>query len=169
VREIRKTLASINQSYSFIEGQKRKAFITDLEFQHRTIVERVTKHDPTEALDLLWRFMALANSVFERCDDSSGTIIGIFHSACDDMEWVAEEAKPDPIQLAEKTYHALIENDYGQYDYLIEALTPALGMTGLDHLKQLFNEQLQRPSPNQSEMNQKCPSSKRMGLLSFSA
>lgn len=151
VHEIRKTLASIDQSHSFVDGQKRKAFIADLEFQHRTIVERVAKHDPTEALDLLWRFMALAPSVIERCDDSSGTVIGIFHAVCDNMEWVAEDAKPDPIQLAEKTYRALINNGYGQYDYLIQALIPALGATGLNHLKRLFNEVLERQSPNRSE------------------
>jgi hypothetical protein len=153
VREIRKNLTSIDQSHTFINGEKRKSFIANLEFQHHTIVERVAKHDPAEALDLLWRFMALANSVFELCDDSSGTVISIFHAVCDDLEWVAEAAKPDPIQLAEMVYLALIENDYGQYDYLIEALTLALGAAGLDHLKQLFNELLERPSPNQSEMS----------------
>jgi len=41
----------------------------------------VAKSDPVEALDLLWRFLALGNSVFARCDDSSGTVIGIFHNA----------------------------------------------------------------------------------------
>jgi hypothetical protein len=66
---------------------------------------------------------------------------------------ISAREQPDPIQLAEKTYYALIENDYGQFDNLIEALTPSLGMTGLDHLKRLFNEQLERPSPNQSELD----------------
>lgn len=137
-REIRKRLTTIDRSRSFIEGQKRKAFIADLELQRRTIVDQVAKTDPAEALELLWRFMALANQVFERFDDSNGTVIVIFHAVCDDLGWVATAAKADPKGLAEQAYRALIENDYGQYDYLIEALTPALERAGLDHLKQLF-------------------------------
>lgn len=138
--EIRKTLAAIDKSQSFLEGPKRKALIADLQLQHRTIVERVARIDAAEALDLMWRFMDLANGVLDRCDDSSGTFIGLFHAACDDLEWVAEAAKPDPVQLSDKAYRALTENHCGQYDYLIEALIPALGTTGLDHLKGLFIE-----------------------------
>jgi len=46
-----------------------RALADDLDIQRRAIVETVTGADPTEALDLLWRFMALAPSVFERCDE----------------------------------------------------------------------------------------------------
>lgn len=137
-REIRKQLTTIAQSRSFIDRQKRKAFVADLETQQRAIVDQVSKTDPAEALDLLWRFLALANPVFERCDDRSGTVIGLFHVACGNLGSIAYSAKTNPKRLAEQTFRALTENDYGQYDYLIEALTPALGPTGLDHLKQLF-------------------------------
>jgi hypothetical protein len=53
----------------------------------------VAEADPKEALDLLWRFMALAAPVFERCDDGSGTVIGVFHDACSDIGDVA--VRPD--------------------------------------------------------------------------
>ena len=61
----------------------------DLEIQRRAIVETVAKADSTEALDLLWRFMGLAPAILERCDDSSGTVIGVFHQACADIADVA--------------------------------------------------------------------------------
>jgi hypothetical protein len=80
--------------------------------------------------------MTLANSVMERCEDRSGAVIGVFHDACDTLGTVAEVARPDSKALAERAFRALCENNYGQYDYLIEALTPALGSSGLDHLKQ---------------------------------
>jgi hypothetical protein len=54
---------------------------------------RSPRADPTEALDLLWRFMTLAPAVLERCDDSSGTLIGVFHEACADIGDVALTAK----------------------------------------------------------------------------
>ena len=68
----------------------------DLDIQRRAIVETVAKSDPPEALDLLWRFMALAPPVFERCDDSSGTVIGVFREACSDMGDLALKASTDP-------------------------------------------------------------------------
>jgi hypothetical protein len=137
-REIRKRLTTIGRARSLVDWENRKVFVADLEVQRRTIIEKVAKAEPAEALDLLWRFMVLANPVFERCDDSSGTVIGIFHAACRDLGWVAVSAKADPKLLAEKVFRALIENDYGQYDGLIAALTHALGPDGLDYLKQLF-------------------------------
>ncbi len=76
-REIRKRLTTIGRARSLIDWEKRKVFVADLEVQRRTIIDQVAKAEPVEALDLLWRFMALANPVFERCDDSSGAVIGI--------------------------------------------------------------------------------------------
>ena len=81
-KELRKRLIAIERSRSFIDWQNRKTLIEDLETQRRAIVDQVAKADLAEALELLWRFMALANSVFGRCDHSSGTMVGIFHAAC---------------------------------------------------------------------------------------
>ena len=79
--------------------------------------------------------MALANSVFARCDDGSGTVSSIFHAACHDLGEIAQAAKLSPEDLAARAFNALIDNNYGQYDELIAVLTPALGPTGLDQLK----------------------------------
>jgi hypothetical protein len=57
--------------------------VDDLEAQRRAIADRVAKAIH-RGLDLMWQFLELANSVFERCDDSSGTVSGIFHTACSD-------------------------------------------------------------------------------------
>jgi hypothetical protein len=134
-KEVRKRLATIARSRSFVDWQNRRALVTDLETQRRAIIEQVSKTDPVEALDLLWRYLALGNSIFERCDDSSGTVIGIFHNACEDLGEIAKTAKTDPKQLADCAFQALTENDYGQYDRLITVLAPALGREGLEHLK----------------------------------
>ena len=155
-REIRKRLTTIARARSFIDWEKRKAFVADLETQLGAIIDKVAKADAGEALDLLWRFMALANSVFERCDDDSGRIVAVFHGACDSMGQIAAAAKLDPKRLAEDAFRALCENDYGQYDGLIDALAPALGAQGLDHLKQLFTdfskEDLSTPNEDDQEV-----------------
>ena len=106
-REVRKRLASIARGRSFIDWEKRKVFVADLQAQRRAIIEQVAKHDSGEALDLLWQFTALAGPVFERCDDSSGAVIGEFHAACRDLAEIAATARPDPRALADRTFTAI--------------------------------------------------------------
>ena len=84
-KEVRKRLTAIARSQSFVDWQNRRILVEDLETQRRAIVDQVAKADPPEALELICRFMALANPVFGRCDDSSGTVIGVFHAACRDL------------------------------------------------------------------------------------
>lgn len=134
--EIRKRLTTIARSRSVSDWQNLKALVDDLETQRRAIADRVAKSDPGEGLELMWRFLELANSVFERCDDGSGTVSEIFHVACSDLGEIAEAAKIDPRDLADRAFQALTNNDYGQFDGLIAELTPALGREGLNHLKQ---------------------------------
>ena len=152
-KEIRKRLTTIARSRSFVDWQNRRGLVDDLETQQRAIVDQVAKSDPAEGLDLMWRFLALANSIFARCDDSSGTVIGIFQAACTDLGEIAKAARLDPANLADQTFQALIENDCGQYDDLISVLTPALGQNGLEHLKHrmiaLSNEPVQKPAENE--------------------
>ncbi len=150
-REIRKLLASIARGRSFIDWEKRKAFVADLETQRRAILKQVANADPGEALDLLWQFTALARPVFERCDDSSGTVIGEFHAACGDLAEIATGATPDPKALADRTFEAICANDYGQYDDLITLLAPALGRDGLERLKARVEELARMPVPATSE------------------
>ena len=149
-KEVRKRLTTIARSRSFVDWQNRRALVDDLEIQRRAIVGQVAKADPAGALDLLRQFLALANSIFERCDDSSGTVVGIFHSAAGDLGEIAKAAKVNPAKLADEAYQALIKNDYGQYDNLISVLTPALGKEGLEHLKQrmidLSNAPVSKPA-----------------------
>ncbi len=66
--------------------------------------------------------MGRPDSVFDRSDDRSGTIVGVFLAACDDLGNMASAAKVDPKRLAEQVFRALTEIDCGQYDGLIQAL-----------------------------------------------
>jgi len=144
-KEIRKRLAAIARSESFVDWRGARALAGDLDSHRRAIVEKVARADPTEALELLWRFMALAAPVFGRCDDGSGTVIGVFREGCSDIGDLAMKVKPDPAALADQTYDALMANSYGQFDELIQVLAPALGRSGLEHLKQRMIELSGRP------------------------
>jgi hypothetical protein len=67
-----------------------------LDSQRRAIVEQVAKDAPAEALGVMWQFLGLATFVFERCDDSSGSVIAVFDEAVADLGQIAAAAQPDP-------------------------------------------------------------------------
>lgn len=146
-REIRKRLTSVARARGFVTWKNRKALVEDLETQRRAILEQIAPADPAEALALMWRFMAFATPVFERCDDSSGTIIGLFHQACADLGALAKAARPEPEALARQVFDALQDNGYGQHDELIAHMAPALGSGGLAHLKALVEALGRTPVP----------------------
>ena len=136
--EVRKRLAAIARSRSFIDWQGHKALVQDLETQRRAIAERVAKADAGEALELMWRFLDLAGPIHDRSDDSNGDIGDVFRTACRDLGALAQAARPEARALADRVFAALNANGYGQYDGLIETLVPVLGVGGLDRLKARF-------------------------------
>lgn len=146
-REITKRLTSIAKARTFVNWQNRKPLVKDLQTQRSAIMEQIAPHDPGEALALLWRFMGLARSVFERCDDSSGIISDIFHQACADLGEVAVAAKPDPEALAKRVFDALQDNGFGEHDELIAIIAPALGAEGIARLKERVEELDRSPVP----------------------
>lgn len=153
--EVRKRLAQIARARSFADWRKVRDLAADLEAQRRAIVDQIAKRDPAEALDLMWRFMDLTEAVHERCDDSNGEIGDVFHNACRDLGPLTQAAKPDPVALADRVFTALNENGYGQYDHLIELLSPSLGTNGLDHLKGRFIELSKAPVERPSSEKRK--------------
>ena len=146
-REVAKRLTSIARARSFVNWKNRKPLVTDLESQLRAIKEQIAPDDPAEGLALLWRFMQVATPLFERCDDSSGIVIGVFHDACALLGEIALVAETPPEALADATVEALRDNGYGQYDGLIAIVTPALGAEGLELLKQRIETMAATPVP----------------------
>jgi hypothetical protein len=91
--------------------------------------------------------MQVATPLFERCDDSSGIVIGVFHDACALLGEIALAAGTPPEALTDAAVEALRDNGYGQYDGLIAILTPALGAEGLELLKQRIETMAATPVP----------------------
>lgn len=146
-REISKRLATIARSRSFVDWSRAHGLAEDLETQRKAIVEELAPSAPAEALELLWRLLALAGPTYERCDDSSGLIGSIFAQTRSDLGPVALAAKANPEGLADQAFAALCDNDYAQYDRLIPVLAPALGAVGLERLKTRLSEEVARAPP----------------------
>jgi len=152
-REVRKRLGSIARAKSWIDWQKVKSFKADLEAQRKTIVDKIAANDPDEAFELIWQFLSLADSVFERSHDGSGTLTQSFHAACEDAGRIATMAKMSADRLVEKVFAVLQDNGYGQYDSLIDAMAPALGATGSESFRRPLRTGLRnqsRRSPGQT-------------------
>ncbi|MBX4948745.1 hypothetical protein HJA95_03860 [Rhizobium binae] len=149
-REIRKRLGSIARAQSVIEWHKVKTVNADLETQRSAIVTVVAADDPKEAFDLIWQFLAVADTIFARSNSGDTAFIETFHQACADAGVIARSAGIGIEVLADKVFTALQDNDHGQYDPLIAEMVPALGKDGLERLKSLLvqwsNEQEEKPA-----------------------
>ena len=133
--EIGKRIAALRSARSFIDWQKRRDFVKDLDLQRAMITDRVAQNRADLALDLMWRFMDLAEPVLNRVDDSNGSVGNVFRAACEDLGAIAAKAKPDPVSLADRVFAAVIANDCGVFDGLVTIMLPAIGDAGAAHLK----------------------------------
>jgi hypothetical protein len=161
--EIAKRLISIRNARSLVDWRKSRGFVKDLDLQRAMIVDRVASSRPDLALDLMWRFMSLADSVFNRVDDSNGTVGDVFRSACNDLATLASKAKPDPETLAERVFAAITDNGYGVFDDLVEIVFPALGETGVARLKSKLDAAL-ADCPNKAARHDRRADSLRRAL-----
>jgi hypothetical protein len=140
--EVGKRLTALRTARSFVDWQKRREFLKDLDQQRVMIVDRIAQTRPDLALDLMWQFMDLAEPVFNRVDDSNGSVGDVFHTACDNLATIALMARPDPASLADRVFTALSKNDYGLFDNLVKVIFPALGETGVARLRTRLTEAL---------------------------
>ncbi len=147
--EIRKRLATIAKSRSFVDWHKARAFAKDIEAQRVAIMKHVAPTQPADAVDLLWRFLELAPSIYERCDDSNGTIGDIMDGALENLGDVAKAAKLPADKLADRVFAAVCANGYAQFDGVIEEMSEALGREGLSLLKAKFEALAKTPPAKQ--------------------
>jgi hypothetical protein len=112
---VRKRLATIAKSKSFVDWRKVRALAKDLEAQRAAIMKFVASTQQTEAVDLLWRLLELAPSIYERCDDSHGIVGDVMYEALDNLGEVAAAAKLPSDRLAERVFDSVCANDYAQW------------------------------------------------------
>jgi hypothetical protein len=150
-QEVRKRLAAVERSSSWLDQKRRDALLADLDRQRQAIAGPIAAHDPDLAVELLWRFLDLASSLQDRCDCSDDAELPLFHQASADLGQVACRVMGSTAALAEQAAAALLENEGGEYDHLIEHLKEALKPAGLERLRQIM--EANRP-PRRSDVKQ---------------
>jgi len=139
-QEVRKRLAAIARSTTFIDSAKRKALLADLEAQQQAITGPIAAADPALAVELQVRLLELAEGVLDRCSDSTGAVIGLFQRAVAELATLAKAAASEPEALVAHAADLLQDNGYGQFEGLIPALAPLLGEAGLSQLEEALLE-----------------------------
>jgi hypothetical protein len=140
--EIGKRITTLRSARSFLDWQKQREFVKDLDLQRAMIVDRFAETRADLALDLMWRFMDLVEPTINRVDDSNSAVGDVFRSACEDLGAIALKAKPDAVTLADRVFAAVMANDYGVFDDLVTTMLPALGDLGAAHLKSRLTQAL---------------------------
>ncbi len=78
---IDRRLSALEKARSSIDWDKTKAFAQDLRAAVDNITNELGSIDPEAAIDRLLRFIATSNSVFNRVDDSNGTVQRVYETA----------------------------------------------------------------------------------------
>ena len=139
-QEVRKRLAAIARSTTFIDSTRRKALLADLEAQQQAICGPIANADPALALELQVRLLELGEGVLDRCSDSTGAVIGLFQRGVAALATLASAAGTTPQILVAHAAELLQESGYGQFEGLIPALAPVLGEAGLQQLEMALLE-----------------------------
>ncbi|MFN9624615.1 MAG: DUF6880 family protein [Cyanobacteriota bacterium] len=135
-REVRKRLAAISRSTTFIDSAKRKALLADLEAQQQAITGPIAAANPPLAVELQLRLLELSEGVMDRCSDSTGAVIGLFQRGVDGLARLVKAAGTNPEALVEHVADLFQLNGYGQFEGLIPAMAPVLGEAGLLRLEE---------------------------------
>ncbi|MDG1084867.1 MAG: hypothetical protein P8J02_07760 [Yoonia sp.] len=132
--EVRKRLASLGKSVSYISWRKRKGLVKDLTTQLAMITDKIAPDSPTEAFELLWQFIEIAPPIYGRVDDSKGDVASVFDAARTHFTDIAPRAVIDPTALVDRIWTVIRDNEYGEWDGIITQLAPVLGTDGMQML-----------------------------------
>ena len=128
--EIDKRIKTIGRSRSFVDWEKRKLLVQELDHLRATIATRLAAQDRERAIELLWDFLGIADAVLERMGDGIGAVEEIFGAAMEDLGRFSATPPPrNPKALARRVL-AYCERGFGSTDALIRHMGEALGVAG---------------------------------------
>ena len=124
VQRFKNKLADLKRSRRFIDWRESAGFARELEMLLQDVKAGVT--DPLTGVELVASFYETDESVFERCDDSSGDIGGVFRY--DAKELFVEYASrcTDKEKTADTILKLNRKDDYGVRDSLIDCAADCL-------------------------------------------
>ena len=141
--EVEKRLRTLQRAKGFIDWDKVRPLARELDGLRETIAGPLAAANPHAAVAQMRRFLELAAGLFERSDDSSGSLGQVFRQAGAELGplWALLPAR-DPVMVAGEVLALLDADGYGVTDELLEAASPALGPDGRAELRRLLQARL---------------------------
>jgi len=145
VQEIRKRIQSFRcSSPHFVRRQGPEVALELWGLVHLTEA-RVAPGHPDLAFELLWELPRLIPHIYTDIDDSHEKIDRALAGAMEAISRLASRLTLDSQTLAERVFEGLRDNEYGQFDGAIPALSDALGTNSASSLRCMIKSFLGSP------------------------
>ncbi len=120
-KAILKRIQSISRGRRFIDYRMSFDFSRGLESILADIDSGLLDRSPKQAFNLVTKFLATSNKVFERSDDSSGDIGSVYRGAVllwltAANAWKESSTTGAKVNWLERVYELTCDNDYVVYD-----------------------------------------------------
>jgi hypothetical protein len=156
-------LGALEKARSFIEWEKTRSFRDDLRATVATITGELAPASAIMAVERLLRFLATHEAVFERIDDSSGHVQGVYYDAIEALGVIAEKLTPDEADLLpEQIMAALGESSHGYFIDVANAVAVHLPEPSLQRWDQLLlaqQKEAEKPQKDKARRSYDSPAS----------
>ena len=132
---VNRRLSALQKARGFIDWEKRKAFVADLRATLTTITDELGAADPVMAAEQALRFLATAERVFERVDDSSGQVQEVYREAGEAVPVLVRSfSDAEKAKLPDRLMPLLLEDDYGLIETVLAGVVPLLPSAAIERL-----------------------------------
>ena len=128
---IDKRIKTIGRSRSFVDWEKRKPLVQELDHLRLMLATQLATQDRARAIELLWDFIGIADAVMARIGDGIGQVEDVFDAAMADLGRLSAAELPGDGKALARRVLAYCERDgFGATDALIRHMSEALGAGG---------------------------------------
>ncbi len=155
-KAILKRIQSVSRGRRFIDYRMSTDFARNLDTIVADIESGLLDNSPKHAFELMTKFLATSKKVFERVDDSSGEIGGVYRESVllwltTAKRWKDATVAGAKVNWLERVYKLNSENDYGVYDPLLPNSAILLEHEQLAQLAWRYESELRQALKDPSE------------------
>jgi hypothetical protein len=146
--EIDKRIQTIGRSRSFVDSDRRKPLVQELDHLRSTIATTLATQSPEDAAERLWALIGIADNVIGRVGDGMGDVEDVFGQAMVDLGRLCAALPPrDSRGLARRVLAFCDGEGFGSTGVLIRHLGEALGAEGRAELRRATEAALKSLPP----------------------
>lgn len=142
--EIENRIRTIGRSRSYVDWDRRKGLVQELDHLRTTISGTLAKQDPVSAAERMWEFIGIADNVLDRIGEDVGSIEDVFGEAMVGLGQICGSLpEREPHAIARRVLAIAESNGFGASGALIQHLNEALGPEGRAELRKATNASLE--------------------------